>query len=736
MRNIKLTLEYDGTDFHGWQFQPDLRTVQGVMEEALGKLLEEPIQVVGAGRTDRGVHATGQVANFKTEKEIPLSGILDGGNSLLPEDLTIKRVEEVPLDFNARFDSKGKIYRYRITRERSSIHRRYTWKVDRKLDLDRMQEGAKVFIGNHDFTSFSKNGDSGDQENPESSVTSISRCGWHKNGDSVVFEIEGIRFLRYMVRIVVGTLVDVGRGRFSPEEIRGMLSPDAYTHPVDDVELRQTHISYLLFAGDFVYKVKKPLDLSFLNFSTLEKRRHFCEEEVRLNRRLCDRTYVGVVPIATVGGEMKVDGEGEAIEYAVKMRRLPDEGMMPALLERNEVTRSMVAGLARGIADFHGSSERSEEIERHGGLETVALNWRENFEQTEPFIGRTISRQQFDEIQRFVNGVAEEDADLFDQRVRERRVRDCHGDLRADAVCFEGDGVCIFDCIEFNERFRFCDVASDIAFLAMDLEFRGRQDLSDELLSHYLGATLDSTLPILLPFYKCYRAYVRGKVDGFQLDQPEIGEVQKTQVAAGARRSFELAHQYATRPAPRGLIITVGLTGSGKSYLANALAARVGALVLSADVVRKRLAGIEPTVRRTEPVDQGMYSPEATDRTYAALLDVARPWLERGKPVILDASYLRRGHRRAAVRLAQETNVRFLALECEADESLVRERLSARRDEERVVSDGRWEIYQAQQERREPLDELPGESRLAVETARPLQEQIDGVLARLGQPEQ
>jgi hypothetical protein len=331
-----------------------------------------------------------------------------------------------------------------------------------------------------------------------------------------------------------------------------------------------------------------------------------------------------------------------------------------------------------------------------------------------------------------VEQVAEEDADLFDLRVREGRARDCHGDLRADAVCFGDDGVCIFDCIEFNERFRYSDVAADIAFLAMDLEERGRRDLSDELLGHYLAATLDSTLPLVLPFYKCYRAYVRGKVDGFQLDQPEVDERQKAQAAESARRYFALAHAYATQPTPRTLIITVGVTGSGKSYLANALAARLGAFVLSADAVRKRLLDIEPTERRIEPIDSGIYSPGMTERTYGALLDAARPWLERGKPVILDASYLQRSHRAAALQLAKETDARFLALECEADEALIRERLSERRGEERAVSDGRWAVYQAQQERRAPLDELPDGSHMAVETARPLREQIEAVLAHLG----
>lgn len=512
-----------------------------------------------------------------------------------------------------------------------------------------------------------------------------------------------------------------------PPHIEALLSPAAYPERVEHVELRQTHISYVFIADDLVYKLKKPFDFGFLDYTTLEKRKHFCEEEVRLNRRLCEDTYLGVVPVVSSGGEVTVGGDGEILDYAVQMRRLPEERMMSHLLERDAIVPAMLSALAERIASFHMSSERNPEIDSFGGRETAALNWRENFEQTEPYLGRTITHPQFGDIQVFVDKVLEFDGELFTQRVAEGRARDCHGDMRTDAVCFEEDRVSIYDCIEFNERFRYSDAAADIAFLAMDLEFRGRRDLSDELLGRYLSYTFDSTLPLLLPFYKCYRAYVRGKVDGFQLDQPEISEAQKAQVTADAHRYFELAHSYAMQSSPHALMITIGVTGSGKSYLANALAAHIGAVILSSDVTRKRLLDIEPGERHFEPFEQGIYDPEVTERTYAALVDEARPWLEKGKPVILDASFLKQEQREAARLLAAETNAGFLAIECDADEQTVWERLSERHDDKRVVSDGRWEIYQKQQERREPVDELPFGTHAVVDTARPLTEQISAV---------
>ena len=516
-----------------------------------------------------------------------------------------------------------------------------------------------------------------------------------------------------------------------PGHIQGLLSPGAYPHAPKNVELRQTHISYVFLADDLVYKLKKPLDLGFLDFSTLEKRHHFCQEEVRLNRRLCDETYIDVVPVVATSDGVRVEAEGEPIEYAVKMRRLPDEGMMTSLLENNAVTSRQVQQLAETIAEFHASSERSDNIDELGGFETAKVNWDENFDQTEAVIGRTISQDQFDDIRRFIDREVKESEALFRLREQEGRIRDCHGDMRSDAVCFVGDGVCIYDCIEFNERFRYSDVASDVAFLAMDLEFRGHQAVSDELLGSYLGATADSTLPLLLPFYKCYRAYVRGKVDGFQLDQPEIDEEQKRSVAEGAHRHFALAHRYATEATPPTLIVMSGLTGTGKSYLANALAGRLGAAVYSSDVVRKALLGLEATERRWEPFGAGIYNQETTEQTYDALLANAQSWLEQGKPVILDASYLKRDARLAARQLANQMKARFTLIETAVDEETIRGRL-AERAEEKSVSDGRWEIYQAQTSAREVIDELPPEAHLSVDTSRSLADQIEAVIQHLG----
>ena len=514
-----------------------------------------------------------------------------------------------------------------------------------------------------------------------------------------------------------------------PDHIAALLSPSVYPHPVDQVELIQTHISYVFLAGDYVYKVKKPVDMGFLDYTTLDKRRFYCEEEVSLNRRLCSDAYLGVVAIRSRDGQVTLDGpDGEILDYAVKMKRLPQERMMEQLLEEGAITSEMLEGLTGRLAGFHRSSETGSEIESVGGLEAVSTNWRENFEQSEPYIGRTLSRDQWERIRNYVDGFLERNRWLLEQRVQEGRIRDCHGDLRTNAVCFE-DGICVFDCIEFNKRFRYCDVASDLAFLAMDIDFRGQPALSDEMVGLYLAQSLDTTLPLVLHFYKCYRAFVRGKVDGFQLDQPEIPLEQQAKAAAGARRYFDLAERYASRTVPPTLLTMVGVTGSGKSYLAYALASRLGAAVISSDVVRKKLAGLEPAQSQVEAIDSGIYSAEMTARTYDEMLRQAAAFLEKGFPVILDASYLQREKRQEARAFAERMGVRFLAVECLADESLVRARLQRRRSAVWSASDGRWEVYEAQMTRAEPLSELAEAERLTVDGRWALAEQLDRVEA-------
>jgi aminoglycoside phosphotransferase family enzyme len=329
-----------------------------------------------------------------------------------------------------------------------------------------------------------------------------------------------------------------------PDLVKALIDPRAYPKPPQKVELIQTQISYIFLAGHYVYKIKKPVDMGFLDYTTLEKRLYYCRREVELNRRLCAYTYLGVVPITKQNGRYILGGKGAAIEYAVKMCRLPQEYMMDALLAKNKVTPEMVDKVARTVADFHKKAATSEEIARTGGIEAVIKNTSENFAQTDKYFGVIIEPGIYRRIKEYTEDFIKNNTTLFQKRMAEGHVRDCHGDLHAAHVCFLKNGICIYDCIEFIDRLRYTDVAADVAFLAMDLDHYGRRDLSETFVKAYIKESGDQELIKLLNFYKCYRAYVRGKVGCFQYDDPQIPTGEKEKIKARAHSYFELAESY------------------------------------------------------------------------------------------------------------------------------------------------------------------------------------------------
>lgn len=328
-----------------------------------------------------------------------------------------------------------------------------------------------------------------------------------------------------------------------PELVQALLDSKAYPHSPQGVELVQTQMSFVFLVGDYVYKVKKPVDLGYLDYTTLDKRWFYCQREVELNRRLCPDAYLGVVLITEHGGHFSIEGRGEPIEYAVKMRRLPQEAMMDVLLADNKVSPPMLTGVAEKLAEFHQKAETNAIISTFGDLDTVTKNTEENFIQTEKYIDSTIPREEYQHIKVYTQRFIEENIALFRQRIANGRIKDCHGDLHAAHICF-CNGICIYDCIEFNDRFRYGDVASEVAFLAMDLDHYGRADLSQHFVNAYVARSQDKELMALLNFYKCYRAYVRGKVESFKLEDPHILNEEKARVLAIARNYFELAGSY------------------------------------------------------------------------------------------------------------------------------------------------------------------------------------------------
>jgi len=326
--------------------------------------------------------------------------------------------------------------------------------------------------------------------------------------------------------------------------VEALMKPEAYDAEPGQIELTQTHISFIFLTSNFVYKVKKAVNLGFLDFTTLEKRRFFCEKELELNRRLCADMYLEVVPINRSRLDIvKIKGEGETVEYAVKMKRMPQEKMMRNLLEEKKVDSKLIDRIAKIVAEFHSKAETNRRVSELGSLAIIETNWKENFDQTQQFVGKTISMKDFKLIREGIDDFMKRNRPFFEKRMAERRVRDCHGDIHSGNI-FVTDRVYIFDAIEFNERFRYSDVASDVAFLAMDLDLKERTDLSNFFVERYVKYSGDQELMKLLPFYKCYRAYVRGKVTSFKLKDPNVGSEEKRAAKKEAKAYFKLASNY------------------------------------------------------------------------------------------------------------------------------------------------------------------------------------------------
>jgi aminoglycoside phosphotransferase family enzyme/predicted kinase len=513
-----------------------------------------------------------------------------------------------------------------------------------------------------------------------------------------------------------------------PPLVDAMLQPGFYPHHPETVDLVQTHISFVFLAGDEVYKVKKSVRFSFLDFSTDEQRRRFCAEELRLNRRLAPGVYLEVVGISRRGDGFALTAADDpaVVEHAVHMRRLPDERMLDRLLDAGRATPAMIEQVADVLVEFHRNAEDGSELAAGGDPAVIARLFEDDTREVAPFHGRTISAADDADIQRYCRRFLAGHDPLLRRRQAEGRIRDGHGDLHTEHICFTAHGVAIFDCIEFNPAFRQRDVAADLAFLAMDLEYHGRADLAARLVQRYAERSGDPELPRLVPFYACQRAYIRGKVDSLKSIEPEVPDRDRAAAADSARRHFALAYRYTWSEA-RLLVVVVGLSGSGKSTVAAALCERTGFVHINSDTTRKRLAGLPPTARP----GPSLYTPAQSARTYAAMYAAAAESLVAGRGAIIDATFQRRVDRDAARRVAQDAGVPVLFVECTCPEAEVRRRLTEREQRSDDASDADWAIFLQQQRTAEPFaaDEMP--ERLAIDTTLPLDELLASIESRL-----
>ena len=476
-------------------------------------------------------------------------------------------------------------------------------------------------------------------------------------------------------------------------QIQSLLSPGAYPEETVNVELRQTHVSWLMLTERYVYKIKKPVDFGFLNFTTIDRRRFYCHEEVRLNSRLSPEIYLGVVEIRETPDGASFVGSGQVIDHAVKMVRLPSERMLDRLLASRELDRNDLQRIAKKVASFHLNAERSADIDRFGSLESICRNWEENLEQSARMPDRILPADDRMLIQGWVLEFMSANEPLFGERVRKGHICDGDGDLHLQNICL-GENVWIFDCIEFNNRFRYGDTAADIAFLLMDLDFHDRPDLGTAFLDEYCRGTGDEECRQLIDFYKVYRAFIRGKVAGLQLGDVAIQGADREAAEQSAKGYFRLARGYILRrQLPPTLILVGGLMGSGKSTLACLTARELGLPQFSSDMLRKELLlGLEQS-RSAAPYAEGIYTPEADALTYAELLTRAMRHLADGKSVVVDATFRRSADRHRFRSAAEEAGAAFCLAMTECPAELIRRRLSEREGRTGEISDGRLEIF-------------------------------------------
>nr|WP_218572787.1 bifunctional aminoglycoside phosphotransferase/ATP-binding protein [Pseudomonas sp. R-28-1W-6] len=512
--------------------------------------------------------------------------------------------------------------------------------------------------------------------------------------------------------------------------IAALQNPALYPHPVEGFQVIETHISWVLLTGPFAYKIKKPVNFGFLDFTSLDARQHFCGEELRLNQRLTQGLYLDVLPITGSETAPQLGGDGAVIEYALKMRQFPQSQLLSAVQARGELSAAHIDALAKQIADFHGRTPAVPASHPLCSPAAIMAPMRQNFEQIRPMLGEAADLRQVDALEAWTEASFARLEPLLAQRAGNGSIRECHGDIHlGNATLLDGQ-VVLFDCIEFNEPFRLIDIASDAAFLAMDLEDRGLKGLARRFVSAWLEHSGDYAALELLNFYKAYRALVRAKVALFSLAHQSDAE-QRTATLRQYRNYADLAESYSAIPTPF-LAITHGVSAVGKSHVAMRLVEALGAIRIRSDVERKRLFGDQPAAARGE-LHAGIYSADASSATYQRLHQLAEQALHAGFPVVLDAAYLKHAQRAAAWQVAEQNGDPFLILDCQAPQAVIASWLQQRQSEGNDPSDATLEVIEAQQASREPLDkdEQAHSKRVDTHDSVSLDSLVEGIRQRL-----
>lgn len=513
--------------------------------------------------------------------------------------------------------------------------------------------------------------------------------------------------------------------------INALKKPEPYPHEVSAIQVVETHISWILLTGARAYKLKKPLNLGFLDFRDLEARRYYCEEELRLNRRLAGSIYEAVVPITGTADAPVIAGSGPVIEYALRMHQFDPDQTLDKLCDRHELTGAQLDELACQIAEFHRSVPALPPDSPLGDLALLRQAMIDNFVTIEAYLDNPDDIEQAERLKAWSESKFDQQQPLLSKRVKDGMVRECHGDLHLGNVVWYQGAITVFDCIEFNESFRWIDTANDLAFLIMDLESRGHTGWAFRALNHYLEYHGDFEALPLMVMFKAYRAMVRAKV---ALLSPAENDLQREEQRRLYQRYIALVERYAQGPEP-WLAITTGYSASGKSHVGAKLAEHFGMIRLRSDVERKRLFALGPTERSDSVPGSGIYTLEATKATYARLGMLARDVLRAGYPVVVDSAALKREERESLTRVAQELGLFSLLIVCEAPEAVLRERIRQRAFNRHEVSEATENILERQLSAAEPPTISESAHIIYVHTDQPdsFDRLIQAIECRIGQ---
>lgn len=497
--------------------------------------------------------------------------------------------------------------------------------------------------------------------------------------------------------------------------IKNLLSNRAFNHPTLQLGLIETHVSWVILTGKYAYKIKKPVDFGFLDFSTLKKRKHFCEEELRLGQLFAPEIYLAVVPITGTIEHPQINGDtGPILEYAIKMCEFSQDNLLSVLLKRGKLNAALIDQLGQLIAEFHKKTSVAPKNSRFGLPYEVHAPIQQNFAQIIPLLSNPYDIAQVKKLETWANGQFTNRQKIFEERKKQGFIRDCHGDLHLANIILYHDKLVLFDRLEFNEDLRWTDVIADLAFLAMDLTGKKQLKLANQLINTYLQFTGDYEGLNLLAYYLSYRAVVRAKIALFRLNQKDLNDKEKLDIRNDYYNFINLAEFY-TCPRNPCLIIMHGLAGSGKSTIAKNIAIECGAIQISSDIIRKQLFNMPLYENSNSTPYGGIYTPQSTEKTYNKLLALAKVVITAGFSTLIDATFLFHAQRLMFYNLANLLKVPFYILHCQTNDLKIIQRIKKRSVQNNHISEANSVILKHQKELVEPLSKSEQRHTLVID---------------------